>query len=149
MFKTDSAPNDPPLRVLVVDDDVDAAQSLCCLLETLGCTTAATHDGPDGLALAGSFEPELAIIDFEMPGMKGGEVMQHLRLQGVPSLALAVCVTGHNLPLDAGVSSNAGFDAYMTKPVRRDALASLIAQTRARARSAASAADQAPVLRPA
>jgi CheY-like chemotaxis protein len=131
MSRTDPCPNHS-LRVLVVDDDVDAAQSLCCLLESMGGTAAASHDGPDGLALASTFEPELAIIDLEMPGMEGREVMQHLRLQNAPSLALAVCLTGHDAPQASRLCIAAGFDAFMTKPLRHDALASLLDQTRVR-----------------
>lgn len=117
-----------PLRVLVVDDDADAARSLCLLLQTLGCTTATSHDGPEGLALAGRFEPELAIIDLEMPGMRGPEVVQHLRLQDTPSLALAICVTGQPAAAARSLCETAGFDAFMTKPVRYDALVDLLAR---------------------
>lgn len=133
--------HDAPTRVLVVDDDTDAAQSLCCLLETMGCATAVSHDGPSGLALANSFRPELAIIDLEMPGMTGREVVQHLRLQGVPSLALTVCVTGNCQPVERQLSLEAGFDAFMLKPVRHDALNQLLAQARSRA---ATNADRQP-----
>src|SRR3982751_279910 len=100
-----------PLRVLVVDDDVDAAHSLCLLLQTMGCRAAATHDAPDGLALAADFEPELAIIDLEMPGMKGPEMVQHLRLQAATTVAMAVCLTGQRIPEIQSSKGKAGFDA--------------------------------------
>ena len=127
-----------PLRVLVVDDDVDAAQSLCLLLQAMGCRAAATHDPANGLALAVEFEPELAIIDLEMPGMKGTEMVQHLRLQHASTVAMAVCLTGHRIPENQRSTGNAAFDAFITKPIVADALVGILNQTNKLARSSPS-----------
>jgi CheY-like chemotaxis protein len=123
-----------PLRVLVVDDDVDAAQSLCLLLQAMGCRAAATHDAPDGLALAAEFEPELAIIDLEMPGMKGPEMVQHLRLQDASTVAMVVCLTGRHIPENQRSKGKAGFDAFITKPIAPDTLVGILNQTNELAR---------------
>ena len=124
-----------PLRVLVVDDDVDAAQSLCLLLEALGCRAAATHDAPNGLALAAEFEPELAIIDLEMPGMKGSEMVQHLRLQDASTVAMAVCLTGAQIPENQRSKRKTSFDAFITKPIACEALVGILDQTNKLARN--------------
>jgi CheY-like chemotaxis protein len=120
-----------PLRVLVVDDDVDSAQSLCLLLQTMGCEAAATYDGPEGLALADRFKPELAIIDMDMPGMKGREMVKHLRLQEAGALAMTVCLTGQSLREDRQGTLRDDFDAFVTKPIFPEALAEILSRTRA------------------
>ena len=119
-----------PIRVLIVDDDVDAAQSLCLLLRTMGCEAAVTYDGAEGLALAGRFEPELAIIDLEMPGMKGREMVKHLRLQEAGALAMAVCLTGQPVDEERPAKLGDGFDMFVRKPMVHDALAEILARAR-------------------
>ncbi|NUZ07810.1 response regulator [Piscinibacter koreensis] len=120
-----------PLRVLVVDDNVDAAQSLCFLLEAMGCEAAACHDGPAGLGLASRFEPHLAIIDLDMPRMRGCDVVRHLRLQDGHALAMVVCLTGSNRAEDRQQSLAAGFDAYVLKPIDHATLAGVLERARA------------------
>jgi CheY-like chemotaxis protein len=119
-----------PLRVLVVDDNIDAAQSLCYLLEAKGCEATACHDGPDGLGRAARFEPHLAIIDLDMPRMRGSEVVRHLRLQDGSELAMVVCLTGSTRPEDRQQSLAAGFDAYLVKPIDDATLDSVLEHAR-------------------
>lgn len=129
------------LRVLVVDDDIDAAQSLCYLLESMGCEAIGSTDGPEGLALASRFDPHLAIIDLDMPGMEGSEMVRHLRLQDSSSLAMMVCLTGHSAPEDRQRSLAAGFDAFIVKPITQAALTEAVSCTRARSSEAGSGAS--------
>ena len=117
-----------PLRVLVVDDDVDTAQSLCGLLETMGCTAIACNDGPEGLSVADRFDPHLAILDLLMPRMRGCQLVRHLRFREANSLALVVCISGCTSLGDQQISVGAGFDAYLVKPIRTDTLAQLVEQ---------------------
>src|SRR5687768_5375038 len=78
-------------RVLVVDDNVDAAESLCTLLGMLGHETAMAFDGPSGLALADQFRPRVAILDLGLPRLDGYELARRLRaVPDAPGLVIAV-----------------------------------------------------------
>jgi CheY-like chemotaxis protein len=107
----------PSLRVLVVDDNDDAAQSLCYLLESMGCEAVASNAGPDGLALAGSFEPQLAIIDLEMPGMKGCE-MAGICACRIRDRSRSWCASPAPAARKPAALPRCGFDEFITKPVR-------------------------------
>lgn len=141
MFPTTALPNvmqapnipirAPLLRVLVVDDNVDVAESLCAVLATMGCSTAAAFDGRQALARALEFDPHLALIDLEMPGMDGCEVARQLRAGSSPGGAWLVCLTGRGQLDDHGLCLDAGFDDFFTKPIGPDSLADLVAATRA------------------
>jgi CheY-like chemotaxis protein len=110
------------IRVLVVDDNVDAAEALCALLEVMGCATAVGHDGPRGIAAACEFNPHLAFIDLEMPGMNGREVVRHLRANGMAAARL-ICLTGRAQAEDRRLCLEVGFDSFITKPMDAHALA--------------------------
>lgn len=115
-----------PLRVLVVDDNVDGAELLCALLASLGCATAVAFDGRQGLALAVEFEPHLALIDLEMPDISGIEVARQLRAGPSPSSAKLVCLTGRGRPEDRRLCLAAGFDYFFTKPIFPENLTELV-----------------------
>ena len=108
----------PPtgLRVLVVDDNVDAAESLCTLLGMLGHETAMAFDGPSGLALADQFRPRVAILDLGLPRLDGYEIARQLRT-GPDAPRLLVAVNGYGQPDHRRKSQEAGFDHHFTKPV--------------------------------
>jgi PAS domain S-box-containing protein len=114
-------------RVLVVDDNTDAADSLALLLRLAGQDVRAAYDGPSALALAGEFRPELVFLDIGMPGMDGYEVARRLRQQpGVDGLTL-VALTGWGQEEDRDRSREAGFDLHLIKPVEPGALDRLLA----------------------
>ncbi len=114
------------LRVLVVDDNVDAARMLGVLLKLLKHEVALAHDGPGALALAASVPPELVLIDIGLPGMDGYAVAAALRRNGLTGAAL-VAVTGYGRDEDISRSRQAGFDHHLVKPVDLDALQSITA----------------------
>jgi CheY-like chemotaxis protein len=118
------------LRVLVADDDVDAATSLCLLLEALGCRTEIAHDGPQCLRKSAGFAPHLSFIDLEMPGMSGVQVVRELKKDTLASHGRLICLTGHDQPEDRRLCLAAGFDALVVKPMPFDTLASAVADLR-------------------
>jgi PAS domain S-box-containing protein len=116
-----------PLRILVVDDNVDAADSLAALLGTMGHRARVAVDGPSGYALAREFAPQLAFLDIGMPGMSGHELARSLRATpGLPQLML-VALTGWGTCEDVAQSNAAGFDLHLTKPVDCAALETVFA----------------------
>lgn len=135
-FPTTQLAMDPPepgiplraaLRVLVVDDNVDGAEALCAVLESMGCATAVAFDGAHGLAKAATFDPHLALIDLEMPGMNGCDVARQLRADELGRPARLVCLTGRGQPEDRRLCMAAGFDDFFTKPMRPKCLADMVA----------------------
>jgi PAS domain S-box-containing protein len=111
-----------PLRVLVVDDNLDAAESLAALLELLGHTTRVAHDGPEGLFLAEEFQPDLAFLDIGLPGMNGYDLAGAIRRMGTMQQVVLIALTGWGAHSDQQQSQEAGFDQHLTKPVSLEAL---------------------------
>jgi len=119
------------LRVLVVDDNADAADSLALLLRLHGHDVRVAHDGLGALALAPAFRPELIFLDIGMPGMDGYEAARRLRrLPGLQRVRLAA-LTGWGQQEDRRRSKEAGFDVHLVKPVDPAALEGLLADVRA------------------
>ena len=122
---TDAAhgPDAPgPLRVLVVDDNVDAADSLAALLGMLGHETRVAHDGPEGLFLAEQYQPDLAFLDIGLPGMNGYDLAGAIRRMGTLQQVVLIALTGWGAHSDQRQSQEAGFDQHLTKPVSLEAL---------------------------
>jgi PAS domain S-box-containing protein len=115
------------LRVLVVDDNCDAAESLVALLAALGHETRMAHDGPSGLAAARELKPDLAFLDIGLPGMNGHEVARAIRTSGELRDMMLVALTGWGAASDMTLSHQAGFDQHLTKPVSREALEQALA----------------------
>ncbi|MFN7917365.1 MAG: PAS domain-containing protein [Vicinamibacterales bacterium] len=111
-----------PRRVLVVDDNVDAADSLAAALELSGHATQVAYDAASALDAAATFLPDVALLDLGLPGVDGFELAQQLRAQ--PSLArlIVLAVSGYGQESDRQRTREAGFDAHFTKPVALDAL---------------------------
>ena len=123
----------PPLpcrRVLVVDDNMDAADSLALLLRLSGQEVRVAHDGPTALLAAQAFRPELVLLDLGMPGMDGYEVARRLRQQPESRTALVVALTGWGQDSDRRRSAEAGFDQHLVKPVEPSDLEKLLAEVR-------------------
>jgi CheY-like chemotaxis protein len=118
----------PIQRVLVVDDNVDAADSLALLLRVIGHETRIAHDGLEALVAARAFLPDVVLLDIGLPGMDGYEVARQLR--GEPDLrtALLIAQTGYGQDEDRRRSREAGFDHHLVKPVDPDALRALLAR---------------------
>ena len=122
-----SAERPPRRRILVVDDNI-AAKSLERLLERLhGQEVRVAHDGPEALAVAGEFRPEVVLLDIGLPGMSGYEVAEQLR--GLPEFdgTLIVALTGWGQEDDRRRSRGAGIDHHLVKPVDPEALTRLLA----------------------
>jgi DNA-binding response OmpR family regulator len=114
------------LRVLVVDDNRDAADTLALLLRLWGHEVRVAYDGASGLAAALEFRPDAAVLDVAMPGLDGGQVAE--RLRGTPGLEnmLLVAATGTD-PRDPRVAGRHGFfDHYLRKPYNLDQLEALL-----------------------
>ncbi len=104
------------VRVLIVDDNVDAAESLSVLLEIGGHAARIANDGYRALLLAQEFRPQIVFLDIGMPGMNGYDVARRLRkLPGMAQVTL-VAVTGWGAENDRLRASEAGFDQHLTKP---------------------------------
>jgi signal transduction histidine kinase/DNA-binding response OmpR family regulator len=113
-------------RILIIDDNVDAAQLLADVLAAGGYHTLATHDGPSALAAAGTFLPQIAVVDLGLPIMDGYELARHLlarRELGAPKL---VALTGYGQAQDRAKTSEAGFAAHLVKPIDVEQLRSVI-----------------------
>jgi PAS domain S-box-containing protein len=105
-----------PLRVLVVDDNVDVAQGLGQLLQRLGHEVALAHDGPSALAAVGAAPPDLVLLDIGLPGMDGYAVGAALRAGGHTRMTL-VAISGYGRTEDLRRSRATGFDRHLVKPI--------------------------------
>lgn len=112
-------------KILVVDDNVDAAEGLAQLLGLFGHRMATTHDGPSALAEARAMAPDVILLDIGLPGMDGFEVARRLRSEGFREV-LIVAVSGYGEAQAAEQSRESGFDHYLVKPVNFDELRQLI-----------------------
>jgi len=106
-----------PVSVLVVDDNVDAAQVLAELLELSGHPVRVAHEGPAAIAEALAFRPEVVLLDIGLPGMDGYEVARRLRQETALEGTRLVAVTGYGQTTDRLRSQAAGFDHHLVKPV--------------------------------
>jgi len=114
-------------RVLVVDDNEDAASTLAMLLELWGHEVATVGDGPAALAAVAAQRPETVLLDLGLPGMTGYEVAQRLRASGEKDLQI-VAISGYGQPDDVARAKASGFDAHLTKPVEPAVLQRLLAE---------------------
>jgi CheY-like chemotaxis protein len=103
-------------RVLVIDDNADAATLLAMFIGFHGHDTAVANSGPDGLSIASSFSPEIVILDLGMPGMSGYDVA--IELRQLPGLAdvYIVALTGWNDARTKSRIGECGFDKHLVKP---------------------------------
>ena len=120
----------PCRRILVVDDNQDAANSLAILLRRAGQEVRSAYNGSTGLRLAADFRPSLVFLDIGMPGMDGYQVAVQLRRDALlPSIVL-VALTGWGQEEDRRQSKEAGFDYHLVKPVDPAALEELLMSLR-------------------
>ncbi|WP_437591121.1 hybrid sensor histidine kinase/response regulator [Sorangium sp. So ce1000] len=110
------------LRILVVDDNRDSAESMALLLKRMGNEVHAVFDGPSALDLATRLPPDVVLLDIGMPGMTGYDVARALRR--IPDLAnlSLFAMTGYGQESDRRRTQEAGFDVHLVKPIRADVL---------------------------
>jgi signal transduction histidine kinase/ActR/RegA family two-component response regulator len=123
-----------PLRLMVVDDNTDAANILCLLLEALGHTASAEHDAEQAIARARRQVPQMLFLDIGLPDMDGYELARRLKAMPETRDAVFVAVTGYGQPDDKERARQAGFDHHMVKPVKLTVVRELLddyARTRA------------------
>lgn len=110
------APAAGGLRIVVADDNVDAANILSALLEAAGHTAEPVHDGLQALRLVEKLRPDLAILDIGMPSLNGYEVARAIRAMPGNDAIMLAALTGWGGELDRERSKTSGFDAHLTKP---------------------------------
>lgn len=124
-----------PLRILVADDNVDAADTLCALLDASGYITRIAYDGAEALEAAKAFLPDVALLDLGMPRMDGFETARAMRALPALQDTVLVAVTGWGAESDRDRSRAAGFDHHLLKPAAMQQVEEIIASVaQARAR---------------
>jgi PAS domain S-box-containing protein len=113
-------------RILVVDDNYDAAQTLAMLLELMGHEVAMAHDGVEAVARADTFAADVILLDIGMPRLDGYEAARLIRERHGPAVPKLVALTGWGHKEDCRRSRAAGFDAHLVKPVEMDQLTELL-----------------------
>jgi CheY-like chemotaxis protein len=122
------------LRVLVVDDDIAAANSLSYLLQITGCPTAVAYGGEMGVRIAQLFKPALVFVDLQMPGANDWTVFSEARLEGRLPRALYVCLTEGLDPAARDKCLSAGFDFLVPKPLQAESLGEILRAARSHAK---------------
>jgi len=115
-----------PRRLLVVDDNVDAAQSIAMLLELQGHTVRTAYDGYSALRMLSDFKPHGVLLDIGLPGMDGFEVARRMRALNEGKSVTLIALTGYGQDEHRRRSREVGFDHHLVKPVEPDALLTLI-----------------------
>ena len=119
----------PRRRILVVDDNNDAAHALKLLLESDGHEVRVASDGAGGLALAREYRPDVALLDIGLPSMDGYELARRMREEPALEGTLLVAVTGYGQMHDRARGSASGFNHHLVKPVEFSALQRLLRET--------------------
>ena len=125
------------VRVLVVDDNVDAAEMLAEALRAGGHIIRVAHDGPSALSLADGFQPELALLDIGLPVMNGFDLAERMRARLGKTSPMFVAITGYGRPADRARAKQVGFDEHLLKPVDLTRLNQIIRQVARRSAPAA------------
>ena len=120
-------------RIMVVDDNVDAAESLAMMLELDGHSVIRAHDGRTAIALASNECPSVMLLDIGLPDIDGYELARRLRALPEADAALLIAVTGYGQAEDRRRAEDAGFDRYLIKPFEFELLRSMLQEDRASA----------------
>jgi CheY-like chemotaxis protein len=115
-----------PLRVVLVDDNVDGVETLADLIGLLGHQVRTAHDGPTGINVVREFDPDIVLLDIGLPGMDGYEVARRLRREFGTRVTL-VAVSGYGREEDRAQSHEAGCQQHLVKPVELRTLQTLLA----------------------
>jgi len=116
----------PARRILVVDDNVDAAESLAMLLEVCGHHTHMAHDGPAAIETAETVRPDVILLDIGLPKMNGFEACRQIRQRPWAKDVVIIALTGWGQDVDRRRSQESGFDHHIVKPVEHAALVKLL-----------------------
>jgi len=116
-----------PQRILVVDDNRDAADTLADLLQMIGADVRVAYDGTAALEAIGAFRPSVVMLDLGMPGMDGYEVARHIRALPGSGDTTLIALTGRGDASDRQRTQEAGFRHHLVKPVGIDALQAVLA----------------------
>jgi PAS domain S-box-containing protein len=119
------------LRILIVDDNRDGADSLAMMLRLMGNDTATAYDGQEGLDMAGRLRPDVVLLDIGLPKLNGYEAARRIREQPWGRHPVMIAVTGWGQEEDRRRSHEAGFDHHLVKPVDPNALMRLLTELRA------------------
>lgn len=114
------------LRILVVDDSKDGADSLSMVLQMLGAEARVAYDGKSALELVRTFTPNIVLLDIGMPDMDGHEVARQIRADAANASIRLIALTGWGTELERRRSEEAGIDEHWVKPVEPDRLRSLL-----------------------
>jgi CheY-like chemotaxis protein len=117
MTERDLQSGGPVLRLLVVDDNEDSAETLATLLRLFGYVAEVATDGPTALRMATREQPDVILIDLAMPGMDGFELAEKLRALLAPANMVLAAVSGYIREVDRRRSAEAGFEQHFAKPV--------------------------------
>jgi CheY-like chemotaxis protein len=123
-----AGPVEAPKRILVVDDNRDAAESLGMLLKMLGAEVSVVHDGEAALRAVVAQRPAVVFLDLGMPGMDGFEVARRIRQQPETSDTTLIALTGWGQERDRRETKAAGFDHHLIKPADFSALQALLTE---------------------
>ena len=134
------SPLAPPLRVLVVDDNVDTAETLGMLLKATGHDVRTAHDGLAALEAAVDYRPNMMVLDIGLPGLNGYEVARRIRQEPTLKHTVLVALTGYGQELDRETSLEAGFDHHLVKPARFAQLQQILATVSVSGRALATGA---------
>ena len=115
------------LRVLVVDDNVDSAETLGMLLRASGHDVRTAHDGPSALSAALEYVPDAVFLDIGLPLMNGYEVAKRIREQPDLENVLLIALTGYGQDTDRQASLLAGFEQHLVKPARLEQMLQILA----------------------
>jgi len=124
----------PPVRVLVADDNQDAAEVMRYLFQSLGCDVQVASDGAEAVAVAPKFEPELVVLDVDMPAMDGCEAASTLRQQAWAAGAIFVAHTAATGRQIVERIKRSGFHGYFHKPASFDRFEALVHAIRCKSR---------------
>lgn len=116
----------PDRKILVVDDNADAADSLAEALQMLGHVVEVAYDGASALRVAPAFRPDIALLDIGLPTMDGYELGQQLRAALDNTTLKLIALTGYGRENDRRRTAAAGFDRHLVKPIDLDRLQSAI-----------------------
>jgi PAS domain S-box-containing protein len=126
-----AAPAASPLRLLVVDDNRDAADTLAALLSVMGHDVVVAHDGYQALRMVDALQPQAVFLDIGMPGLSGYDVAQAVRRNERLAGVMLVALTGWGGAEDRARTAQAGFDAHLTKPATATAIEAALRQVHA------------------
>ncbi len=120
--------NTASTRVLIADDNPDAAAMLAEFVKAQGGTAYLAHDGAMAVRMGADLQPDVILLDISMPGMNGYETCRQLRANPRSARAFIVALTGWGQDQDKQHAQQSGFDAHLTKPADLDLLAKLLAE---------------------